>query len=65
MVRINGEDVAAEGMLIKDYLSENNYVPTAIAIEHNGEILPKAQYETTVLNTGDVVEIVSFMGGGC
>lgn len=64
MVHINGEDVAADGKILKDYLLENGYTLTTIAVERNGEILPKAQYDTAVLNTDDVVEIVSFVGGG-
>ena len=65
MVRINGEDVSADGKILKDYLLENGYTLTTIAVERNGEILPKAQYETAVLNPDDVIEIVSFVGGGC
>ena len=64
MVRINGEDVSADGKIFKDYLLENGYALTTIAVERNGEILPKAQYETAVLNPDDVIEIVSFVGGG-
>ncbi len=64
MVRINGENVPAEGRILKDYLLENGYTLTAIAVERNGEILPKAQYEAAVLTADDVIEIVSFMGGG-
>ena len=61
---INGEDVSADGKILKDYLLENGYTLTTIAVERNGEILPKAQYETAVLNPDDVIEIVSFVGGG-
>ena len=35
-----------------------------IAVERNGEIVPKARYGETVLAEGDSVEVVSFMGGG-
>ena len=55
MVRINGEDVSADGKILKDYLLENGYTLTTIAVERNGEILPKAQYETAVLNPDDVI----------
>ena len=64
MVRINGEDVSADGKILKDYLLENGYTLTTIAVERNGEILPKAQYGTAVLKPDDVIEIVSFVGGG-
>ncbi|MBQ4606606.1 MAG: sulfur carrier protein ThiS, partial [Clostridia bacterium] len=32
--------------------------------ERNGEIIPKAMYGETVLEDGDCVEIVRFVGGG-
>ena len=35
-----------------------------IAVERNGDIVPKAQYDETMLCDGDVVEVVSFVGGG-
>jgi len=64
MVRINGEAQAAAGMNLCEYLQEAGYDSRAIAVEYNEVILPKADYETTVLQDGDVVEIVCFMGGG-
>lgn len=65
MVQINGENVAADGMTLSNYLAENGYVLAQIAIEYNGVILPKENCATTVLKDKDVVEIVSFVGGGC
>jgi sulfur carrier protein len=35
-----------------------------IAIERNGEILPRAAYGETLLVTGDTLEIVGAVGGG-
>ena len=35
-----------------------------VAVERNGEIVPRAQYGETVLAGGDSLEVVSFMGGG-
>lgn len=64
MVRINGEDKAAAGKSLCDYLKEAGYDRRAIAVEYNEIILPKQDYERTVLQDGDVVEIVCFMGGG-
>jgi sulfur carrier protein len=36
----------------------------AIAVELNGEILPKHDFSATVLRSGDRVEVVSLVGGG-
>ena len=38
--------------------------PTRIAVERNGEIVPKRLYGETVLQDNDVIEVVSFVGGG-
>ena len=40
------------------------YRTERIAVEKNGVIVPKAQYGLTELKAGDVLEIVSFVGGG-
>lgn len=64
MVRINGVDVSAEGKSLAAYLDENDFPRTRIAVERNGEIVPKARYEETILADGDKIEIVSFVGGG-
>lgn len=64
MVRINGKDEAAAGVPLNEYLAQNQYPADGIAVECNEEIVPKSQYADYVLKDGDVVEIVSFVGGG-
>ena len=64
MIKINGKIVDATGMILSDYLSRENYINTRIAIEYNGEILPKSRYSDTMINDGDIIEIVCFVGGG-
>jgi sulfur carrier protein len=36
-----------------------------VAVEHNGAIVPRASWPQTVLSTGDRLEVVHFVGGGC
>lgn len=64
MVRINGKEEAAAGIVLKDYLEQKHYPADGIAVECNEEIIAKNKYESYVLKDGDVVEIVSFVGGG-
>ncbi len=64
MVRVNGNDEDAAGMVLKDYLKAKQYPVDGIAVECNEEILPKSQYGSYLLKDGDVIEIVSFVGGG-
>ena len=64
MIRINGTQIDAESLSLADYLEENGYLRSRIAVECNTQIIPKAEYDTCILHSGDVVEIVSLVGGG-
>ncbi|MEE1196732.1 MAG: sulfur carrier protein ThiS [Lachnospiraceae bacterium] len=64
MVKINGTWMDAAGKTVAEYLESTDYDPKRIAVEWNGEIVPKAQYSSTVLKDEDVLEVVSFVGGG-
>ena len=35
-----------------------------VAVEINQEIVPKADYDATIVRAGDHVEIINFVGGG-
>ena len=64
MVKINGESLELAGKTVAEYLTQTDYDRNRIAIERNGEIVPKAAYDETVLEDGDSLEVVSFVGGG-
>ena len=64
MVHINGKDENAAGMTIQKYLDDNDYKVTHIAVECNEKIIDKSDYSNYILKDNDVVEIVSFVGGG-
>ena len=65
MFTVNGTKKELPGVFsVKEYLEQNGYVISQIAVQLNEEILPKTEYVSTVLKDGDVMEIVSFMGGG-
>ena len=64
MITINGEEKNCAGMTVAQYLETTTYDQKRIAVEKNGDIVPKAAYADTVLQDGDVVEVVSFVGGG-
>lgn len=64
MVKINGEAFDIAGKTLAEYLASTQYDPKRIAVERNGEIVPKANYGETVLEEDDVIEVVNFVGGG-
>ena len=48
MVKINGEDRDVAGMTVTEYLASTDYNPKRVAVERNGEIVFKSQYEETM-----------------
>ena len=64
MVKVNGEEKDIAGKSLAEYFATTEYDMKRVATEINGEIVPKAQYEETILKDGDHVEVVSFVGGG-
>ena len=64
MVKVNGRELDIAGKTVSEYLATTNYDPKRIAVERNGDIVLKSQYDTTILEDGDSLEIVSFVGGG-
>ena len=63
-ITINGEQVEASVKSLSDYLKEAGYDTRGIAVERNGEVIPRSRYDSTILNDGDHVEIVHCVAGG-
>lgn len=64
MVTVNGAEKDLSGKTVAEYLTLSDYNARRVAVERNGEIVPRAQYEETILKDGDTLEVVSFVGGG-
>lgn len=64
MVKVNGVEMDIAGKTISEYLATTNYDPKRIAVECNGDIVFKSNYDETVIKDGDSLEVVSFVGGG-
>ena len=64
MVKVNGIPADIAGKTVAEYLAATNYDPKRIAVERNGDIVFKSQYDVTILKDGDRLEIVGFVGGG-
>lgn len=64
MVKINGELLDVAGKSVAEYIATTQYDIKRIAVERNGDIVPKAQYAETILQDDDVLEVVGFVGGG-
>ena len=54
----------AEGITLAQLLVELEIQSPAIAVEINQQLRPRNQFDNTTLEAGDVVEIVTLVGGG-
>ena len=48
----------------KNYLSEEGYDTSRVVVEQNLQIIPQDQLENTLIQEGDQIEILCFVGGG-
>ena len=65
MIIVNGKEInLTEDTTVAEYLEQNQYQVKRIAVELNGDILPKYSYSDTMLKDGDRLEVVKFVGGG-
>ncbi|HRX75054.1 MAG: sulfur carrier protein ThiS [Hyphomonas sp.] len=51
-------------MLVVMLSGEEVRDPRGVAIERNLEIVPKSEHASTVIEDGDRIEVVQFVGGG-
>lgn len=62
---LNGETrEVADGMNVEALVLTLADDPRGVAIERNLEIVPKAEHGSTILQDGDRLEVVQFVGGG-
>ena len=64
-VVVNGqpEDVG-EVRTVADLLRARSVLPHRVAVELNRELVTRDCYEATKVTEGDLIEIVTFVGGG-
>jgi thiamine biosynthesis protein ThiS len=64
-LQINGEKrELRDGLLLSSLIEEMGMKADRVAVERNGDIVPRGRWVETVLHDGDRLEIVHFVGGG-
>ncbi len=63
-ITLNGETRRTNAQTIADLARELELAPEKVAVERNGEIVPRSTLEEAPLAQGDTLEIVHFVGGG-
>ncbi|MBU1237053.1 MAG: sulfur carrier protein ThiS [Gammaproteobacteria bacterium] len=62
---INGEPAELpQPMTVAALLRARDLADRRVAVERNGEIVPKSQHPSTAVQAGDRIEIVVAVGGG-
>ena len=67
-VILNGQsrsfDTLPQPASLEQLIGELGLKGDRVAVEYNGEIVPRAGWAETTLNGGDRLEVVHFVGGG-
>ena len=64
-VSLNGETRQFDSpIMVAQLLDQLGLTGKRLAVERNGEIVPKSQHAETAIENGDVLEIVVAVGGG-
>lgn len=62
---VNGEQINIQGEIsLSNFLEKQGYDVQRIAVEKNGNIVPKKDFDIEMLSESDKLEIVHFVGGG-
>ena len=64
-IRLNGESRPLQtGTTLADLLAQEGLAGRRVAVEVNGQIVPRGRHPEHPLRDGDQVEIVHALGGG-
>ena len=64
-MKVNGRFVElVKGQTLYNFILLQKFDLATIAVERNGEIVPKATFKEILLENEDNLEIVRFVGGG-
>lgn len=64
LIQLNGEEREVEAATVADLVATFGFDPKKVAIERNLTIVPRSLYAETRLQSGDRIELVTFVGGG-
>ena len=65
MLKVNGKEIDFKAdTTISDLLEQQGVPINRVAVERNGEIVPRKMLSLTLVEDHDVLEVVRFVGGG-
>ncbi len=64
-ITLNGQSLTiSDGINLRQLLEEQGLATRRVAVELNGEIIPKSEHANTALHEHDRLELVHALGGG-
>ena len=63
-ITVNGKPETISTGSIAAYVEEKGLAPKTLVVEHNGQVVMADRWAETLLNEGDRLELLSFVGGG-
>ena len=64
-ITVNGEKKTVNATSITELLAEESVkMPDMVSVQCNDKMLNRADFDATLIQDGDVIEFLYFMGGG-
>ena len=64
-IELNGKPLEIEpGTTIGKLIDQRGIERRMVAVEHNGEIIPRYEFDETEISAGDRLELLHMVGGG-
>ncbi len=65
MIIVNGEQTEwSRGKTVSDVIKEKNYIFPLLIARINGKLIPRDEYDSTVIPDEATVDIIHLMSGG-
>jgi len=64
-IRVNGKEESVDtGINLQTFLNDNQMKSDQVVVAVNDEVIEREEYSSTSINEGDVLDVMSFVGGG-
>ena len=64
-IKCNGKECEIkENQSVMDIVKQYNLNPKTVVVELNRDIIMYADFENTMVNENDIIELINFVGGG-
>ncbi|WP_242969071.1 sulfur carrier protein ThiS [Peptostreptococcus russellii] len=64
VIKVNGKKYEIDSVNLLEFIRSEKFDENKIAVELNGDIVKRGNYDQYILSDGDKIEIVCFVGGG-